>query len=464
MSETTAGQSVTLLAQFYDFSGGTLTDLDATPAITITSVADGTTALAATTTGVTHPSTGSYGYAWTPSSTLTAGLYLATWTGLKTGAPVTAAETVTVLAPGTSANTNTNPEGIWYATREDVKTALDVKGTARNNQQIARALEDASRDAEALCHRRFYPVVATRYYDWPMRPSGAYTPWILRLNQSELISLTTVTSGGHAIPLDDINLEPNRSGPPYSRMEIKLSTDAAYGGGATYQRDVTISGVWGYRLTETTLGATVEALDDSETGIDVDAATSAAVGVGSILRVDSERMLVTERQQLDTGQTVAGSGLTAQANSVSLTVQSGAAFAVGETILIDAERMRVDDIAGTTLIVKRGWDGTVLAAHSVGATIYAPRTLTVTRGALGTTAATHANTSTVYRFDPPGPVRQLVVAEAINALTSEAAGYSRGLRSGEGGGAERARDVNALEQRRQRTYLACGRKGRVRGV
>ncbi|MGW7786048.1 hypothetical protein [Streptomyces tricolor] len=463
MTTVIAGQQVTLLAQFYDFQGGTLTDLDTTPTIAITSVATGSTALAATTSGVTHPATGSYGYPWTPTSSLAAGLYLATWTGLKSGSAVTATETITVTAPATASTNNTSLDGVWYATREDVKTALDVKGTARNNAQIARALEDASRAAEQLCHRKFAPVQATRYFDWPARP-GAYTPWVLRLDDNELISVTTLASGGTVISSSDYNLEPNRSGPPFSRVEIKLSSSAAYGGGDTYQRDVQITGLWGYRNTEGGLGTTVEALDDSETTVDVDGATSAAVGVGSILRIDSERMIVTERAQLSTGQTVGGSGLTAQANSVSLTVQSGAAFTVGEVILIDAERMRVDDIAGTTLVVKRGWDGTVLAAHSAGTTIYAPRTLTVTRGALGTTAAAHGNASTVYTWQPPGPVRQLVVAEAINSLTSEAAGYSRGLRAGEGGSSERSRDVNALQKRRDDTYAACGRQGRVRSV
>lgn len=61
MTDVIAGQSVTLLAQFYDFSGGSLTDLDATPTIAVTSIATGATALAATSSGVTHPGTGSYG-------------------------------------------------------------------------------------------------------------------------------------------------------------------------------------------------------------------------------------------------------------------------------------------------------------------------------------------------------------------------------------------------------------------
>jgi hypothetical protein len=364
---------------------------------------------------------------------------------------------------GSSLDTNTNPEGTWYATREDVQRALDSKTTARNNAQIARALEDASRDVEELCHRRFYPVQATRYFDWPARPAGGYTPWVLRLDDSELISVTALVSGGRTITSDEYNLEPNRFGPPYSRVEIKLSTDAAYGGGATYQRDVTVTGLWGYRNTESTIGATGEALDDTETAIDVDGPTSAAAGVGSILRVDSERVIVTGRSMLDTGQTLGAPGLDAQAKTVIVPVSNGSAYAVDEVLLIDAEKMLITDVAGNSVIVKRGWDGTVLAAHTAGARIYAPRTLTVTRGALGTTPAAHGNTSTVYLWEPPGPVRQLVIAEAIASLTAESSGYSKAVRTGSGG-SERNHDTGALQARRDATQNACGRKARVRSV
>ncbi|MFI1562199.1 hypothetical protein ACH4ZX_03895 [Streptomyces sp. NPDC020490] len=362
---------------------------------------------------------------------------------------------------GSSLDTNTAQDGYWYALREEIKAELDVKETARSNARIDRAIEDASRRIDGLMHRTFAPVTATRYYDWPMRPSGAYTPWILRLNNSELISVTTLTSGGHTITADQYNLEPNRSGPPFSRMEIKLSTDAAYGGGATYQRDVTITGLWGYRNTEQTAGTTVEALDATETGVDVDAATSAAVGVGAILRVDSERMIVTERQQLDTGQTVGGGGLTNQNNATAVTVQSGAAFAAGETILIDAERMLIEDIAGTSLIVRRAWDGSTIAAHSVGATIYAPRTLTVQRGALGTTADTHTSGSTIYRWMPPGPIRQLCVAEAVTDLLQGRSGYARTAGTGD---SEREVYGRGLKDLRASAYQQYGRKARTRSV
>jgi hypothetical protein len=349
----------------------------------------------------------------------------------------------------------------WYATREEIKAELDVKETARSNARIDRALADATESVHGLLHRVFYPVVATRRFDWPPR-QGA-TPWILRLDDNELISVTSVTSGGTTIAPGDYLLRraDNRDEPPYTRIEIDLSGNASFGGGSTYQEDVGIAGLWNFRNDETSVGATIEALDSSETGIDVDAATSASVGVGSLLRIDSERVIVTGRTQLDTGQTLGGSGLTNTNNSVTVTVQSGTAFAAGESILIDGERMRVDEIAGNTLVVTRAWDGSTIAAHSVGATIYAPRTLTVERGALGTTAATHLTAAPVYRWDPPGPVRQLCVAEALVDLMQGRSGYARTAGAGE---SEREVAGRGIIQLRDRVYTSHGRKARTRAV
>ncbi|WP_413102221.1 hypothetical protein [Streptomyces sp. Inha503] len=351
--------------------------------------------------------------------------------------------------------------GVWYATREDVKDALDAKETARSNGRIGRVLEGASRAVEGLCHRRFYPEQATRFFDWP-NEQGA-RPWRLWLDDSELISVTSLSSGGVAIPDTDFFLEPNRSGPPYRRIEIDLDSNAAFGGGSTSQRDITVTGLWGYSADETTAGTVVEALDASETGVDVDGPASALLGVGSVLRCDSERMLVTGRSQFDTGQDLVGD-LTASAANTTVAVADGEQFAVDEVILVDGERMRVEDIAGNQLVVKRAWDGSVLAAHTTGTSIYAARTLTVTRGALGTTAAAHTSGASVYRWDPPGPVRQLVIADAIYTLTLEQAAYSRALRTGEAGSSERSRDTRSLEALRDSIYTSHGRKARTRAV
>jgi hypothetical protein len=172
-------------------------------------------------------------------------------------------------------------------------------------------------------------------------------------------------------------------------------------------------------------------------------------------------MLVTGRQQLSTGQTLGGAGLTNLNNATAVTVQNGAAFAPGEVILIDAEKMRVDDVAGNTLIVTRPWDGSTIAAHTVGATIYAPRTLVVARGALGTTVAAHADASAVTLWVPPGPVRQLCVAEALTDLLQGRSGYARTAGSGDN---ERETSGRGLKDLRDSAYAECGRKGRLRGV
>lgn len=347
----------------------------------------------------------------------------------------------------------------WYATREEIKAELDVRETARSNARIDRALADATEAVYGLCHRIFYPVVATRHFDWPNSQSS--TSWRLWLDANEVISVTTLTSGGTTIASGDYLLEPNQYGPPYNRIEINLGSSASFGGGDTHQRDITVTGLFGYRNDETSIGTITEALDASETSIDVNAATSAAAGVGSLLRIDSERVIVTGRTQLDTGQTLGGSGLTNVSNSVTVAVQSGASFAAGETILIDGERMRVDEIAGNTLVVTRAWDGSTIAAHTVGAAIYAPRTLTVERGALGTTAAAHDSGASVYRWDAPGPVRQLCVGEAVNDLLQGRAGYARTAGAGDN---EREVTGRGLKELQDRVYTSHGRKARSRGV
>ncbi|MFD5631588.1 hypothetical protein [Streptomyces sp. NPDC127072] len=348
----------------------------------------------------------------------------------------------------------------WYATREEVKAELDVKETARSNSRIDRALADATEAVEGLTHRVFYPMQDTRRMDWP--PRAGSTPWILRLDANELISVTSLTSGGTTITPGDYLLRraDDKSEPPYTRLELNLGGNASFGGGDTYQQDIAITGLFGYRNDETPAGATAEALDDTETAVDVDADASAAAGIGSLLRIDAERVVVTGRAMLDTGQTLAGD-LTNQNNNVVVPVPAGAAFAVGEMILIDGERMLVDEIAGNTLLVRRAWDGSPIAPHTTGAAVYAPRTLTVVRGALGTTAATHSSGADVALWQAPGSIRQLCLAEALVDLMQGRSGYARTAGSGE---SEREASGKGLADLRDRVYTSHGRKARSAAV
>jgi hypothetical protein len=211
---------------------------------------------------VTHPGTGSYGYAWTPAGTLAPGSYLATWSGLKSGSPVTATETVTVYAPASAAATNTSPRRHLVRDPRGRQGALDVRETARSNAAIDRASKTLPQRA-GLTHRRFYPTL--RRPAVRLAAALRMTPWILRLDDQELISVSADRLGRRDHhDSGDYLLEPAElAGPPSTASRSTSARNASFGGGSTYQRDIQIAGLWGYRNTETTVGATVEALDDT---------------------------------------------------------------------------------------------------------------------------------------------------------------------------------------------------------
>lgn len=346
--------------------------------------------------------------------------------------------------------------GIFYASREAVKAALDVKATARNDAQIDRAIESASRTVEKLLHRRFYPEQATRKFDWP---NGSYArSWRLWLDDNELITLDELASGSVVFGPSEYFLRraDSKDEPPYDSIELSLDGNAAFGQGTTWQRDVSVTGLFGYDDVVMPAGALAEALDTTETGVDV---TDSSIGVGDLITVDTERMVVTGKTMLTTGQTLQAD-LTANAAGVSVSVTNGAAYTVGEVILLDSERMLIVDVAGNTLTVKRAWDGTVLATHS-GSTIYAPRTLTVTRGALGTTAATHSSSAGVSRQVYPGPVVALCVAESLSTVQNELAGYAHTSGSDNN---STTLSMSALQSARDLAMQTYGRRARVRAV
>lgn len=350
-----------------------------------------------------------------------------------------------------------------YASREDVKRALDSKNTARDDAQVDRAVEAARRDIEALTHRKFFPWTGTRYVDWPNNQYAR--PWRLWLGTNEVASVTTLVSGGTTIAAADYFLRRSDDvdEAPYTHIEVDLDSSAAFSVGNTHQRSVAITGVFiGCPVDEVSAGALVGAVaSTSATTVDVN--NSAAVGIGNIIKVDTERMIVTDKAMLDTGVNVdAADSLTASVSDVSITMSTTTRAPVkDEVILIDSERMLVVDVAGSVLTVKRAWDGTVLATHAANTDIYAPRTLTVQRGALGTTAATHLDTATVYRFVPPPLVRSLNIAEALTTLLQEGSGYARTAGSGDN---EREVSGRGLKALREDVYTTHGRKARLAAV
>jgi hypothetical protein len=190
-----------------------------------------------------------------------------------------------------------------------------------------------------------------------------------------------------------------------------------------------ITGLYGYENDTVAAGALAASLTDSATTVDV--TDAAAVGVGDLLWVDDEMLVVTGRALVDT--TVNTTAALDDLDSVtSVPVGSAAGFRTGEVITIDAEQMLVVDIAGNTLLVRRGFGGSTLADHSSGADVYASRRLTVERGALGTSAAAHSSAAAVLRWRPPAAISALTRGLAIAQFQAEGTGYAG--TSGEGAG------------------------------
>ncbi len=343
----------------------------------------------------------------------------------------------------------------WYTSREAVMDALDVKASAYTSAQIDRAIDSGAEGVDSLCRRSFPPILATKSFPYPnVRQNEAWTLW---LDANTLISLTSLVSGGVTVPAAGYYLEPNEYGPPYDRIEINRGSSYAFSGGSSGpQRSNVVTGLFGYTNDEADEGTLAAGIASASV---TTMTASKPIGVGRVLRIDSERLIVTEKSFITSGQTVL-TPLTANLNNQTLSVTDGTQFQLRESLLIDAERVLVVDIAGNNLIIKRAQQGTTLAAHT-SSTIYWGRSLTVTRGALGTTAGTHSIGASVVRWKPPALVEQLNIAYALDRGLQESAGYSRTVGSGDNVRNASGRGIRELESN---VLSAHGRKARQRAV
>jgi len=351
------------------------------------------------------------------------------------------------------------PREVVYTTRERVKAAVDVKNSVRANEAIDRAIRDGSRSVERLCRRTFYPRIATRTFD--ALSEDRPTTGVLYLGgDTELIELLTLSTGGSSISLADVKLYPS-GGMPYTRLELsRASANTAFGGGPTTQQDISMRALFGWADDQAPAGD-VGAAGITSFATTLDVTDGSLIGVGSLLTIDSERLLVTERRTLSTGLT-STAVLTDKMNAVTVTLSgTTAAPEPGEMILIDGERMLVQDRVGTALYVTRAIDGSVLAAHAIGAAVYAYRTLVVERGMCGTTAAIHLAGADITTYVPPAPIEGLVVAEALNQIAQENSAYARVIGAGEG---QREARGAGLADKRKRVRTEFGRRVRMGAI
>lgn len=351
---------------------------------------------------------------------------------------------------------------IPYATREQVMRSLEVLESAYAGHLIDMKILAASRSAEGFLHRRFYPELRTILRDWPS--AGNSRSWEVELGDQEAISVDTVTSGGTAITSNVVlRRGDDLAEPPYNRLEIDLTSDAAFSAGSSWQRSLSLRLLFGYNDTATTLGggSLSGGINSSVTTLVINPLSGYfAPGIGSLIKIDTERLLLMDRRMSSTALTTT-SAMTDITSNRSFTSAGAASLAIGEIILLDSERMRIDDIAGSTVIVTRAWDGTVLASHTSGSTIYALRTFLARRGVLGSTAASHSDAAPVYVHEYPALLNELVIAESIVMLVQNAAAYARTV--GTGAGTREAAGLG-LDDIRERAYRELGRKNRSRAV
>lgn len=338
----------------------------------------------------------------------------------------------------------------WYCSVDVLKRAVGIAGADRDTV-LAFYVEAASADIETLLGRRFIPETAEKLFRWPPARGGGS---VLGLDDLDLLAVTSLKakaqdSSPTTIAAADYFLEPANLGPPYRRIEIDLSSSAAFEAGDTPQRSISVTGRWGYSEDTKAAGALAEADDGSEVALDVTDAS--LIDVGDTILIGSEAMFVSAKAALTTGTTL-NDTLTADQNDVTVTLTSGAAVKQGEVILLDSEKMLVESISSNDLTVKRAYDGSVLAAHSTGITVYAYRTLTVIRAVNGTTAATHSSAAAITKYAPPADIVELCLAMAVGHLKQGESGWTGQISGGEAGVQVRMVDLFYLRQRAVEKY------------
>ena len=337
-------------------------------------------------------------------------------------------------------------------------------------------------------HRVFFPSDDSRYFDWPSQGGsggGQYAePWRLWLNENDIVVLTSLVTGGTTIPLNQVYLEPvnnpQKGRPFYTYIELDRASTAAFGGNSqSPQHAIVMTGTWGYGAAADLAGTLAAGVGSGDTTITTSDGSkigpgdlmilgygtgsapypSAAGYAGSIAPYTGERILVTDQTMISTGVTFSGPATASAADNV-LAVPDGTKFNAGEVLLLDAERMLIEEITGNNLVLRRAWDGTVLAGHTSG-TIYAGRQYSVLRAQLGTTATSYSSGANVYKHRVPPLIHDLAIAEAAGQVLQEGSGYARTVGSGEA--AHPAPGI-ALMDKWDEAHTRHARKARHRGV
>ncbi len=102
MTDVPQGEAVTLLSQWFEFSGGPAADLLTTPTVRVIRLSDNANVVPQTSVGVNHPTTGVYTYSWQVLSEAVLGDHLVVWNGTDAASGAVTANEVVTVVPGVS--------------------------------------------------------------------------------------------------------------------------------------------------------------------------------------------------------------------------------------------------------------------------------------------------------------------------------------------------------------------------
>ena len=343
----------------------------------------------------------------------------------------------------------------FYITRGMVKRSAQIGGDSLD-AIVDEQIEAASREIDRLTSRRFIPLTAAKSYDWPQKdPRRA---WVLYLEE-DLLSVSSLTKDGTdvtAIASTDYFLEPSVLGPPYSRIEIDLGSTSFYSAKDTHQRQVVVTGSWGYS-NDTVAASQLNGALSTTTATAMSLDDGSKADVGDTLLLESEQVFINARTSEDLGVNTHGTtgAMTASMTDKTLTVDGAPTNAVvaGEVLRIGSERLYVEAINSTTSFeVTRAYDGSALAAHSIGDDVFAFRSYTIQRGVNGTTAATHVDNTAASRYQAPADIRNLCLALAVGYYQATRGGWTGIVGGPEGQTETRMSALNRLRKDVQAQY------------
>lgn len=209
-----------------------------------------------------------------------------------------------------------------YARLSRVKDELQLTGTSQD-AALVRTIAAVSRAIDRyLSPRHFYSRVATLYFDGP----GGERLWLV--DEGEVLSVTS------------LKFDENRDG----TYELTMAADTDYR-------------LWPYN-------------GDRKLAIDVIA------GTGQRAAFPASAKAVQVVAKLGYSEDTESAGTTNEALDASETeidMTAGHTVELGDTILVDSEQMYVSGVVNTTLTVTRGVNGTTAATHLTGATVSARR-------------------------------------------------------------------------------------------